>query len=227
MRKLILLFTLLLLVSGLSAQKKYKGFNQPDTIINPNKMTKIQIGVGGVFSGLNFFKNNLSKRSYPGASARIYYQPRKYFRLLVDYTQIQPVSLSPTWLNVHSAYIDIDANVVFNFTDSKFFGFFILGASSQYWRGFYTGLNDYNNRGVRLPNTYYKSTFYGGNMGFGAEYRILSRLDIYVEIRFHVMNTDIGLGLSDASYGGGLKYTIIDKYPGKVYKRPSKHFHWF
>jgi len=204
----------------------HDAYSKKDSSSSSNKITRIQIGAGGIYSSLNFFKNAQVRTYYTGVTGRLYYQPLRYFRILVDYTQIEPVSLRPTWLNVHNTYLDIDANFLFNFSDTKFSGYFILGASSQRWNGFYTGINDYNNRGSKVPYTNYKTTYYGGNIGLGVEYQITKRLDIYAEMRFRVTDTDVGFGLSDVCYGGGLKYAIIDRYPGKIYKKPSKHFKW-
>ncbi|MEO8762301.1 MAG: hypothetical protein ABI448_15505 [Bacteroidia bacterium] len=230
MRKFVFLSLLLLFINCVSAQNKFAVVKNPknDTGLHSNRVTKIQIGIGGIISSLNFFKNAQVKTYYPGLTARLYYQPLKFLRFLVDYTQIQPVTITPTWLNVHNTYLDIDMNLLFNFADTKFFGYFILGASSQRWNGFYTGINDFNPQNKKIvPNTNYKTTYYGGNIGLGAEYQILRRLDIYIEMRFRVTDTDVGFGLSDVCYGGGIKYAIIDRYPGKIYKNPKKHLHWF
>ena len=83
--------------------------------------------------------------------------------------------------------------------------------SQPVWFTQYTGINDFNTRNAKIvPNTNYKTIYYGGNIGLGAEYQIFHRLDIYIEMRFRVTDTDVGFGLSDVCYGGGIKYAIID-----------------
>ena len=226
MRKLIFIFTCLFFVIKLSAQKGTNG-SKKDTATNSGKTNIIQIGAGGLLTSLNFFKNAQQFTYYPAFSGRLYYQPSQYIRFVVDYSKVEQVNLIPTWLNVRNTYLDIDAHFLLHFDDKISSAYFILGASSQYWKSFYTGIDDYNNRGTRIPNTNYNAVYYGANIGFGFEFNILPRFDVYGEIRFRITDTDVGFGLSDVCYGVGIKYTLLNIHPIHGYRRPSKHFHWF
>ena len=201
--------------------------SKKDSVSNSNKTRVIQVGAGGLLTSLNFFKNAQQFTYYPAYSARIYYQPSQYIRFVIDYSKVKQANIIPTWLNVQNTFIDIDAHILMHFNDKISSAYFILGASSQYWKSFYTGVDDYNNIGTRKPNTNYKTIYYGANIGIGFEFSILPRLDIYGEIRYRITNTDVGFGLSDVCYGIGLKYTLLDVHPGHTYRRPGKHFHWF
>lgn len=180
-------------------------------------------------TSLNFFKNAQTFTYYPAISFRLYYQPNNYIRLVADYTKVQEANLIPTWLNVKTNYLDLDAHFLMHFINSSGVAYFILGASSQSWKSYYTGIDDFNSLADAKikPNTNYKTTYYGANVGIGFEFKILPRFDAYVEVRYRIANTDVGFGLSDVCYGGGVKYTLIDFNPKVPHKKPSKHFKWF
>ncbi len=210
-------------------QPKERTRHKKDTIINTNRTNIIQIGAGGLLTSLNFFKNAQTFTYYPAISFRMYYQPNNYIRFVADYTKVQEASIAPTWLNVRNTYFDIDANFLMHFIGSAGIAYFILGASSQSWKSYYTGVDDYNSTADAKiqPNTNYKATYFGANIGVGFEFKILPRFDMYGEVRYRVSYTDVGFGLSDVCYGVGVKYTLLDFNPKVPHKKPSKHFKWF
>lgn len=200
---------------------------------NTDKVNVIEIGAGGLLTSLNFFKNAQKFTYYPAVSVRAYYQPKGYIRFMVDYSSlVQPANIIPTWLNVKSTYVDMDAHLLMHFYNSgnsnKSIVYFIMGVSAQSWKGYYTGIDDYNSSVLKIEaNTNYKTVYFGGNVGFGFEYKFATRLGLYGEIRFRITDTDVGFGLSDVCYGVGLKCALIDFHPKAVYRKPGKHFKWF
>ena len=199
-----------------------------DTI---NRINIVQAGVGGLLTSSNFFRNDQLHTLSPAFSGRLYYQPTGFLRFVLDYSMVEKTNIIPTWLNIKNSLIDIDAHFLmhFNNTDNRSLVYFILGATSQIWKGYYTGIDDIN-YAIDLkiqPNTDYKAIYFGACVGLGFEYKILPRLDVYGEVRFRIMNTDVAFGLSDVCYGAGLKYTLLDIHPKAVYKKPGKHFKWF
>jgi hypothetical protein len=200
-----------------------------DTTGNYNKTNILQVGVCGLITSLNFFKNAQANPYYPALSCRLYYQPNNNIRFVADYSRVEKANLIPTWLNVRNTYFDIDAHFLMHFTGNVGIVYFILGASSQVWKSFYTGVDDYNSAADAKiqPNTNYKTIYFGANIGIGFEFKVLPRFDAYGEVRYRVSDTDVGFGLSDVCYGVGVKYTLIDFRPKAVYKKPSKHFKWF
>jgi len=200
-----------------------------DTTGNYNKTNILQVGVCGLITSLNFFKNAQANPYYPAISARVYYQPNNNIRFVADYSRVETANLVPTWLNVKNTYFDVDAHFLMHFTGNVGIVYFILGASSQFWKSYYTGVDDYNSTADAKiqPNTNFKTIYFGANIGVGFEFKVLPRFDIYGEVRYRVSDTDVGFGLSDVCYGAGIKYTLIDFHPKAVYKKPSKHFKWF
>jgi hypothetical protein len=204
-------------------------FNK-DTATNTNRTNIVQIGAGGLLTSSNFFRNDQQSTLRPAFSARLYYQPNGFFRLLFDYSIVEKENIIPTWTNVRNSFYDIDAHFLMHFNNiNRGLIYFILGATSQSWKGYYTGIDDINYaKDEKIqPNTNYKAIYYGANIGIGLEFKIFSHLDAYGEVRFRVMDTDVAFGLSDVCFGVGLKYTLIDFNPKVPHKKPSKHFKWF
>ena len=182
-----------------------------------------------MITSINFFKNGQEHTYYPAASCRLYYQPNNFIRFVLDYTKVQTATIGATWLNVKSTYLDLDAHILMHFTDgNKGLIYVILGASTQSWKGYYTGFDDYNSAADAKikPKTNEKALYFGGSVGTGFEYRIIPRIDAYGEVRFRITNTDVGFGLSDVCYGIGIKYTLLKTHP-KTHKNAGKHFKWF
>ena len=108
-----------------------------------------------------------------------------------------------------------------------------MGASAQYWNGFYTGIHDLNWWRLNIPlNSNYKALYYGVTMGMGAEIFIVGPLSIFGEFRFRISKTDVGTGLNDVLYSAGLK---LDFFALKSKKGAHHHsllkfhdkYHWF
>jgi hypothetical protein len=198
-----------------------------DTVDNGAKPTRIQVGGGGLFTSLNFFKNAQAFTYYPAYSARLYFQPTSYLQFVLDYSKVQEVNIIPTWLNVHNTYLDIDAHFLMHPYEGKTTVYLVLGFSSQFWKGVYTGIDDYNYYVLHVQhNTNYKTVYYGASLGIGFEFNLIKRLDLYGEVRYRMTKTDVGFGLSDVCYGIGLKYTLFDFHPKPVHNKPGKHFKW-
>ena len=188
----------------------------------------MQVGAGGLFTSLNFFKNAQAFTYYPAYSGRLYFQPNGLIRFVLDYSHVEQVNILPTWLNVQNSFIDLDMHLLMHPIRSTATVYFILGFSSQQWKGFYTGQEDFNNGVLKIPPyTSYKSLYFGGSIGFGFEFHLVRQLDLYGDVRYRMTKTDVGFGLSDVCYGLGIKYTLLEFYPKPVYTRPGKHFHWF
>jgi hypothetical protein len=189
----------------------------------------IDVGAGGIFTSLNFFKNAQNFTYYPAGSFRLYVQPNNFLQFVVDYSKVQQVNIIPTWINVQNTYLDLDAHFLLHPAHAeRTIVYFVLGVTSQFWHGIYTGIDDYNHYVLTVKkNTDYKAVYYGGTIGVGFEFKVVNRINLYGEVRYKITQTDVGFGLSDVCYGAGVKYTLLDFHPKPVYNKPSKHFHWF
>jgi hypothetical protein len=211
-------------------QSKTNTHPKKDTAANTNRTNIIQIGVGSFLTSSNFFRNDQQSTLCPALSTRLYYQPNGFIRFVVDYSIVEKINIIPTWMNVKNSFLDINAHFLMHFNNTnRGLIYFILGATSQSWKGYYTGIDDINYaKDEKIqPNTNYKAIYYGANIGVGFEFKILPRFDAYGEVRFRIMDTDVAFGLSDVCFGVGLKYTILDFNPKVPHKKPSKHFKWF
>ncbi|HTA63344.1 MAG TPA: hypothetical protein VK835_12845 [Bacteroidia bacterium] len=215
-------------------QTNNQAFNSPekkDTVIHQSstKTKAIEIGAGGLYTSLNFFKNAQAFTYYPASSFRLYLQPNNFVQFVLDYSHVKQVNIVPTWLNVQNTYIDFDAHFLMHPDKAdRTLVYFVLGVSSQIWKGLYTGIDDYNYALLHIPhNTNYKAIYYGASIGVGFEFKVINRVNLYGEVRYRMTQTDVGFGLSDVCYGAGVKYTLVDFHPKPIYNKPGKHFHWF
>jgi hypothetical protein len=193
----------------------------------------LSVGGGFIYTSLNFFKNYQEETYYTGRGFRVMAQFNNRFRICVSRDQVNSIDILPVWLHVKNIYYDIDAHFISNFRTSNNTAYFILGTSTQYWSGFYTGINDVNRWKLNIPlNSNYKTMYYGLTVGVGLEIRLYKPLSMYGEFRFRVSKTDLGAGINDVLYGGGLKLNI----PTPKRKTGARHhsilkfrdkYHWF
>jgi len=219
-------------------QKPKKAVQQkaPSNPVNKEEVDKnfvpskaIEVGAGGILTSLNFFKNAQNFTYYPASSFRLYLQPNTFVQFVFDYSKVEQVNIVPTWYNVRNTYLDLDAHFLLRPANAqRTLVYFVLGVTSQFWHGVYTGIDDYNHYILTVKkNTDYKAIYYGGTIGVGFEFKVADRINLYGEVRYKLTQTDVGFGLSDVCYGVGVKYTLIDFRPKPIYNKPSKHFHWF
>jgi len=205
--------------------KKEEPYNKDD--FEPKQA--IEFGAGGILTSLNFFKNAQNFTYYPASSFRLYLQPNRFVQFVVDYSRVKEVNIVPTWYNVQNTYLDLDVHFLLHPANAdRTTVYFVLGIVSQFWKGVYTGIDDFNHYVLTVQkNTDYKAIYYGASIGAGFEFKIINRLKLYGEVRYKLTQTDVGFGLSDVCYGAGIKYTLLDFHPKPIYNKPSKHFHWF
>lgn len=232
-----------LILENKEAEKKQKAAKQQKKVAQKKTTEKeeetkseefeakqaIEVGAGGIYTSLNFFKNAQNFTYYPAGSLRLYIQPNRFVQFVVDYSKVKEIDIVPTWYNVQNTYLDLDAHFMMHPANAnRTMVYFILGVSSQFWRGLYTGIDDFNHYVLTVKkSTDYKAVYYGGSIGAGFEFKIINRLKLYGEVRYKVTQTDVGFGLSDVCYGAGVKLTLFDFHPKPIYNKPSKHFRWF
>ncbi|HWY37618.1 MAG TPA: hypothetical protein VNY73_03600 [Bacteroidia bacterium] len=193
----------------------------------------LSIGGGGIYTSLNFFKNYQEQTYYGGNGVRVLAQFNDLFRVCLSRDEVNSIDIPPVWLNVKSVYYDLDLHIISHFWGTENLGYLILGASSQYWNGFYTGINDFNAWKLNIPrNTYYHTLYYGATVGVGTEIKLVGPLSLYGEFRFRLSKTDLGTGLNDVLYGGGLKLNLATIKKPKEGRHHSilkfrDKYHWF
>jgi hypothetical protein len=197
-----------------------------------DRMT-FSVGGGYIYTSLNFFKNYQEETYYGGNGFRVLARFSDRFRLCASRDQVQSINIEPSWLNVKNVYYDLDMHFISHFQHTKNIAYFILGASAQYWNGFYTGIHDLNAWRVKIPiNTYYHTLYFGVTAGAGVEIKLYGPISLYGELRWRASKTDLGTGLSDVLYGAGLKLDIPSPKPKKnghhhsILKFRDK-YHWF
>ncbi len=194
----------------------------------------LSVGGGYVKTSLNFFKNYQEDTYVDGFSGRLMFQTSETFRLALCFSQAQSVNINPTWINVNNSFIDLDAHFMMHFADQRNIAYFIIGASGQYWNGYYTGLHDLNAWKLHAtPNSNYKALYFGAKMGMGVEIKIFGPISGYGEFIFRFTKTDVGTGLSDVVYGLGIKLNIANfghsassKKHHSILRFRDK-YHWF
>lgn len=191
------------------------------------------VGAGFVKTSLNFFKNFGEDTYSNGYGVRAMFQPSQTFRMAACFSKVESVNITPTWVNVNNSFFDLDAHFMMHFADKRNIAYFILGASGQHWKGYYTGLHDLNKWKLNLtPNSMYSSVYFGGKIGMGAEIKIVGPISGYGEFIFRITKTDVGAGLSDVVYGLGIKANLANlarKSSGRhrsLLKFGDK-YHWF
>ncbi len=230
MKKFYYIFIFSLLIFQNSFALESSNPSKKDT----TKNTGIIFSVGGgmIYTSLNFFKNYQEETYYRGGGGRIMMQLSDRFRISANIEQVKSINIQPIWLNVNNIFYDLDAHFLMHFADGKSIAYFIMGASAQYWKGFYTGIHDLNSWKLNTPpNSNYQALYYGATLGMGAEVKIAGPLSIYGEFRFRISKTDVGTGLNDVLYSAGLKINLPTLKPktGKhhsILKFRDK-YHWF
>lgn len=229
-RSLLLFFSLLLFPVFLDAASLSS--TDPDDTIPKTRI--LSVGAGYIKTSLNFFKNAQEETYSNGYGFRIAFQPAEVFRIAACYSKVESVTIDPTWINVNNSFFDLDAHFMMHFADKRNIAYFILGASGQYWDGFYTGIHDLNRYKLNAkPFTQYHALYFGGKIGMGAEIKLFGPISGYGEFIFRITKTDVGTGLSDVVYGLGIKVNVANLSRGHRQKRHRSilsfkdRYHWF
>ncbi len=229
MKKSILIFLFFFLFSQNHFSANYILSTKKDTTKREKKV--FSVAGGFIYTSLNFLKNYQEETYSRGYSGRLMLLFNDHFRMAATVEQVQAVNIPPIWFNVKNTFYDLDAHFVMHFADKRSLAYFILGTAAQYWEGYYAGQHDLNAWRLNAkPHNTYKALYFGATMGFGAETKIIGPLSIYGEFRFRFSKTDVGTGLNDVLYSGGLKLNLPHLKSGN--KRHSfLHFrdkyHWF
>lgn len=206
--------------------------NSPAKKDSIQKTRILSVGAGFIKTSLNYYKNAQENTYFTGHGFRLMFQPNETFRVAANFSTVNSVNIQPTWLNVRNNFYDLDAHFMMHFMDKRNIAYFIMGASAQYWNGFYTGLVDYNQFKLNAPaNKVYESWYYGAKIGMGVEIKVYGPISGYGEFIFRVSNTDVGAGISDVVYGLGLKMNLANlaKDPKRRHSILSfgDKYHWF
>lgn len=205
--------------------------NQKDTTKKEGVI--FSVGANMIYTSLNFFKNYQEETYYSGRGIRLMAQFGDRFRISSGIEQVRAINIVPIWYNVSNTFYDLDAHWILHFLDGHSKAYFILGASAQKWQGFYAGTHDLNGWKMHVsPNQNYTALYYGITMGMGAEIKIIGPLSLFGEFRCRISKTDVGTGLNDVLYSGGLKLNFLALKPKKNGRHHSvlkfhDKYHWF
>jgi hypothetical protein len=183
-------------------------------------------GLGCELSSVNIFRNYRQNPYHPGFNGRVYYQNSGNVRVFGEYTYIPKFNVEPTWLNVTNNVAAVNVSVLATIKDESAIFYTITGICYQRWKGYYTGINDWNvgTKNSLQPNRVYASQYMGLNLGAGFE-KAFSYDSVFGEFRYRFSKTDSGYGISDAAFTVGIKVKLNP--PEERRKRLHGKYHWF
>ncbi|MFL5753639.1 MAG: hypothetical protein ACJ76F_09545 [Bacteroidia bacterium] len=182
-------------------------------------------GLGAELSSINIFRNYRSNPYHLGFNGRAYYQFQSNIRLMGEYTFIPKFNVEPTWLNVTNTVVGANMSILARIKDETAMFYTITGICYQRWKGFYTGINDFNvgTKHTLAPNNIYTTQYMGLNLGVGFE-KSFSYDQLFGEFRYRFSKTESGFGITDAAFTAGIKVKINAREPQK--KLHGK-YRWF
>lgn len=218
----LLFATLLFLSAAASAQISLKKTSTDEPVQDPRGF---YFGLGAEFSSVNVFRNYRQNPYHAGFNGRAYYQYAENLRLMGEYTFIPKFNVEPTWLDVTNTVVGVNLSVLAHIKNESAMFYTISGLCYQRWKGFYTGINDYNQgtKNSLEPNNVYATQYMGLNLGAGFE-KSFSYDQFFGEFRYRFSKTDSGFGISDAAFTAGIKVKL-NKQEHK--RRLHGKYKWF
>jgi hypothetical protein len=216
--RIIAPFIFILVVSfGYSQNKKREkeatiGSIQAKAILQKNsaKYTNLGIGVGFARSVIFLSRNIKEFNDATGLNVGLVYGGNNLIRLGLDYSQFNSLNIEPTWMNIKARTYEANIHFVARFKGNRALVYPIVGLSVNEFRGFFTGIDDFQNlRGKYRPNTNITAYWIGMNFGLGFEHNLGPfKLTIAYKMRIGTQDVNEHLNIMDVCYAAGLRYDI-------------------
>ncbi|MBI2269563.1 MAG: hypothetical protein HYU69_04310 [Bacteroidetes bacterium] len=207
--------------------------------VEPGKKHVFDIAAGTSWSAIDIEQYSQFRRAKPGMHFKAFINVSNSMKVSGEYTLHFTHNDNPSWKNIHSNNIDVNAYMLGDISNSHLGFFAFTGLSLLKWRGDFTGLRDERHDGVlRLRDEefqYYKLMV---NLGIGIE-RQYKRFSLFAEGKFRFAKEAkvINVVINDVFYCFGVKVPVMlstgkrsDKTQlnkGGKNRISGDRYHWF
>lgn len=212
MRKIILI-VLVILQSNLFSQTKEPNKQIKNVRVQKKKEIKFtDLGFGlGLTRSVIFLSRNIKEfNDAPGFNVFMNYGGHKLVRVAAEYSQYTAINIEPTWYDITARTYEANIHFLARFKNNTALIYPITGISVNEFRGFFTGMDDFQNLRDRYPiNSRVRSFWVGANFGLGYEHKIGPlKLILAYKMRVGASDTNERLNIMDVCYNLGLRFDI-------------------
>lgn len=174
------------------------------------KHTNFGIGVGYTRSVIFLSRNVKENNDANGIQISAVYGGAKLFRFSGEYSYYFPITIEPTWFNIKAKTFEINTHIIARFKNSDAFFYPLFGLSANYFTGYFTGQNDFQNLADKYKiNTTISTNWVGINIGTGYEYYVKPvSLFFDYKMRVGLEENKRALNIMDVCLIAGLRYNI-------------------
>jgi hypothetical protein len=184
------------------------------------KRTTLGFGAGMTRSVVFLSRNVREFNDASGINVCMVYGGNRIARFGFDYHQYNALDIVPTWYNIHARTYEANVQFLARFRDDKALIYPLVGLSYNDFRGYFTGLEDFQNLRDKYPvNSEVHSYWIGVNFGMGYEHKI-GPIKAYFSYKMRIGAQDVTskLNIMDVCYSLGLRYDIKALTPKYVVK---------
>lgn len=205
-RRCLYLFAVILLVTQVSAQRMVRTIKPVKT---HSTKTNFSIGLGATNSAVFLQRNTLDNTKITGLSGFMTYDLSKQLRLAVDYTRYRKIDIIPTWYNIHASTIEANLQVLWHSKSNLYF-YPMAGLSLNTFKGYFTGLNDFQNLAqIYAKNNNVTTRWLGFNTGVGVEYNAKPFVIFgSFKMRLGFAERTTQLNIVDVCFSAGVRYVL-------------------
>ncbi|MCC6371375.1 MAG: hypothetical protein IT236_10250 [Bacteroidia bacterium] len=189
-------------------------------IKDPVKHTNFGLGCGMARSVLYLTRNLNSNNDALGFNTILTFDKGNYFRGSVEYTYYGSINIQPTWLNVKAQTLEANLSVISKSRDKRIYFYPIAGLSYNIFRGYYTGINDFQNLStIYTKNQIVQTNWLGINTGLGADYNFKGGA-IYLSYKMRIGRTVEfkQINIMDVFMVAGLRFYVKGATLYKLFK---------
>lgn len=174
------------------------------------KHTNFGIGVGYTRSVIFLSRNVKENNDASGLQISAVYGGAKLFRFSAEYSYYFPIKIEPTWFDIKAKTFEANMHIIARFKNSEAFFYPLFGISANFFQGYFTGRNDFQNLSDRYEaNSTVTQNWVGLNIGTGYEYYI-KPISLFFDYKMRV-GLEEGkkqLNIMDVCLIAGLRYNI-------------------
>ena|SRR6218665_1571244 len=215
-RLILYTFAALAFSSGVYGQRQVRVIKPPKA---HRSSTNLGIGVGVANSAVFLQRNTLDDDNIIGLHGCLTYDASRMLRVSVDYTRYQKVNIAPTWYNIQASTLEANLFVLWYSKGGLCF-YPIGGISYNVFKGYFTGLGDFQNLSSRYGvNGQVVTRWLGVNTGVGMEYSI-KPFAVFASFKLRTGLSDgrSGLNIVDVCFNAGIRYNLKAPSLYKIFK---------